>query len=196
MKKKFLLLTALTLVVSAIVIGCSNNEPAQKTDSPATSTVEPANTESVEADIVSSASQAPDEKTFEEKISKDGNFIIITSKDLTFENDLTVEGTFTKKDKEGKEVAARSLALAAYGKDNSVIRYTVTVPRIIINSENTLLEYGIIKGDVYVQSPGFKTKDATIDGNLYFATQELKDAFCADDLTKITGEVEVKEYTK
>ncbi|MGD9566910.1 MAG: hypothetical protein AB7V48_01095 [Sedimentibacter sp.] len=196
MKKKLILLTALTLVVSAIVIGCSNNEPAQKTDSPDSSTVEPANSEPAEADAVSSASQAPDEKTFEEKISKDGNFIIITSKDLTFEKDLTVDGTFTKKDKDGKEVATRSLALAAYGKDNSVIRYTVTVPRIIINSENALLEYGIIKGDVYVQAPGFKTKDATIDGNLYFATQELKDAFSADDLTKITGEVEVKEYTK
>lgn len=201
MKKKLILLTALTFVVSAIMIGCSNNEPVQKTDSPDTSTVEPAKNETAEeekeaADVVSSASQAPDEKTFEDRISKDGNFIIITSKDLTFENDLTVDGTFTKKDKDGNEVAARSLALAAYGKDNSVIRYTVTVPRIIINSENTLLEYGIIKGDVYVQAPGFKTKDATVDGNLYFATQELKDAFCADDLTKITGNVEVKEYTK
>lgn len=195
MKKKFVLLTTLTFVISAIMIGCSNNEPAQKTDTSDTSIIESTNSESVEADAVSSASLAPDGKTFEEKISKDGNYIIITTKDLTFEKDLTVDGTFTKKDKDGKEVTTRSLAFAAYGEDNTVIRYTVTVPRIIINSENTLLEYGIIKGDVYVQAPGFKTKDATIDGNLYFATPELKDAFIADDLTKITGKFEVKEYT-
>ncbi|TAH74886.1 MAG: hypothetical protein EWM47_01005 [Anaerolineaceae bacterium] len=179
MKKKLILLTALTLAVTSIMIGCSNND-----------------SKSTEIDVVSSASQAPDEKTFEEKISKDGNFIIITSKDLTFDKDLTVDGTFTKKDSDGNEVATRSLALAEYGENNSVIRYTLTVPRIVINSENTLLEYGIIKGDVYVQAPGFKTKDATIDGNLYFANQELKDAFSADELTKVTGEIEVKEYTK
>ncbi len=169
MKKKLILLTALTLAVTSIMIGCSNND-----------------SKSTEIDVVSSASQAPDEKTFEEKISKDGNFIIITSKDLTFDKDLTVDGTFPN----------RSLALATYGENNTVNRYTLTVPRIVINSENTLLEYGIIKGDVYVQAPGFKTKDATIDGNLYFANQELKDAFSADELTKVTGEVEVKEYTK
>lgn len=179
MKKKLILLTALTLAVTSIMIGCSNTDSKSK-----------------EIDVVSSASQAPDEKTFEEKISKDGNFIIITSKDLTFDKDLTVDGTFTKKDSNGNEVATRSLALAEYGDNNTVIRYTLTVPRIIINSENTLLEYGIIKGDVYVQAPGFKTKDATIDGNLYFANQELMDAFSADELTKVTGEIEVKEYTK
>jgi cytoskeletal protein RodZ len=150
MKKK-LLLTALILVVFAIVIGCTNNEPDQKSDSNDSSTVEPNNNEPAEADTVSSASQAPDEKTFEKKISKDGNFIIITSKDLTFDKDLTVDGTFTKKDKDGKEVAVRSLALATYGEGGKVNRYTLTVPRIIINSENTLLEYGIIKGDVYAR---------------------------------------------
>lgn len=53
--------------------------------------------------------------------------------------------------KDGKEVAVRSLALATYGEGGKVNRYTLTVPRIIINSENTLLEYGIIKGDVYAR---------------------------------------------
>ncbi len=183
MKKKLMLVTVLVVVLSIIVVGCIKSEPPKKP-------------EIKEPDAVASASQAPDEATFEQKISKDGNFIIITSKDLTFTKDLTVDGTFTKKNNEGKEVVARSLALAQYGKDNTVIRYTLTVPNIVINSENTLLEYGIIKGDVYVQAPGFKTKDATIDGNLYFKTKELMDAFKKDDLTKVNGTIEVKEYTK
>ncbi|MGD9569861.1 MAG: hypothetical protein AB7V48_16370 [Sedimentibacter sp.] len=189
MKKKLMLATMLIVVLSLFMAGCAKSEPPKTPD-----TNNPPTNDTKEPDAVTSASQAPDEATFEQKISKDGNFIIITSKDLTFTKDLTVDGTFTKKNAEGKEVPTRSLALAQYGKDNSVIRYTLTVPKIVINSENTLLEYGTIKGDVYVQTPGFKTKDATIDGNLYFKTKELMDAFKADETTKITGKIEVKEY--
>jgi outer membrane murein-binding lipoprotein Lpp len=187
MKKKLLLFALSTVLSVSILAGCSSKAPEQKTTANA-------NTKN---DTVASASQAPDEATFEKKISKDGNYIIITNKDLTFTKDLTVDGRFTKKDKDGKEVATRSLAFASETADGKVKkRFTVTVPRIVINSENTLLEIGKIKGDVYVQAPGFKTKDATIDGNLYFATQELMDAFKKDDLTKITGTVEVCQYTK
>lgn len=188
MKKKLMLLALSTVLSVSILAGCSSNAPAQKTTATAPTT---------KTDTVTSASQAPDEATFEKKISKDGNYIIITNKDLTFTKDLTVDGRFTKKDKEGKEVAARSLAFASETADGKVDkRFTVTAPRIVINSENTLLEIGKIKGDLYVQAPGFKTKDATIDGNLYFATQELMDAFKKDDLTKISGSVEVCQYTK
>lgn len=200
MNKKLMLVAVLIVVLSLIIAGCTTNEQPNTPDTnkpPTNEEQEPDTNKpptNEEPDVVSSASQAPDEATFEQKISKDGNFIIITSKDLTFIKDLTVDGTFTKKNAEGKEVPTRSLALAQYGKDNSVIRYTLTVPNIVINSENTLLEYGTIKGDVYVQVPGFKTKDATIDGNLFFKTKELMDAFKADETTKITGKVEVKEY--
>lgn len=187
MKKKLMLFTLSAVLSVSILAGCSSNATAPKTTAAAPT----------KADAVASASQAPDEATFEQKISKDGNYIIITNKDLTFTKDLTVDGKFTKKNKDGKEVAARSLAFASETADGKVDkRFTVTVPRIVINSENTLLEMGKIKGDVYVQAPGFKTKDATIEGNLYFATQELMDAFKKDDLTKITGEVDVCQYTK
>jgi outer membrane murein-binding lipoprotein Lpp len=185
MKKKSMLLALSTILCVSLLAGCSSKAPAEQ---PAAQT---------KTDTVASASQAPDEATFEKKISKDGNYIIITNKDLTFTKDLTVDGKFTKKDKDGKEVVTRSLAFASEAADGKVEkRFTVTVPRIVINSENTLLEVGKIKGDVYVQVPGFKTKDATIDGNLYFATQELKDAFKKDDLTKITGTIDVCQYTK
>lgn len=183
MKFKLMLLTLSIVVSFSILTGCTTKTAASELEAPKTETATAA-----KPDVVSGASQAPDEATFKERISKDGNFIIITSKDLTFTEDLIVDGTFEK----------RSLAFAAYSADGKAIenRYTVTAPSIVINSENTLLEYGIIKGDVYVQSPGFRTKDATIDGNLYFATEELKNAFSIDESSKVTGQIEVCAYTK
>ena len=192
MKKKFMLLTIALVLVVSLMAGCTSKAPVQE---PAK---EPETTETTSepADAVSSASVVSDETSFEKGISKDGTFIVLTTKDLVFENDLVVDGTFTKKDKEGKDVITRSLAFAANGADGKMERYSVTVPNLIINSENTLLEYGILKGDIYIQAPGFKTKDATVEGNLYFATQELMDAFTIDELTNITGEVAVKEINK
>lgn len=178
MKSKLILLILSIVVSISVLTGCTT-----KTETP------------TEPDVVTGPSRANDEATFKDRISKDGNFIIITSRDLTFTEDLAVEGRFTKKD---SDVATRVLAFATYTADGKDIdkRFTVTVPRIVINSENTLLEYGIIKGDVYVQSEGFRTSDATIDGNLYFSTEELKNAFSIDDKSKVTGETGVREYTK
>lgn len=192
MKKRFMLLTITVVMIVSLMVGCTSKAPATEP------VKEPETTETTAeaTDAVSTASIVSDEESFEKGISKDGTYIVLTTKDLTFENDLVVDGTFTKKDKEGKEVITRSLAFAQNAADGKVERYSVTVPNIVINSENTLHEYGIIKGDVYIQAHGFKTKDATIEGNLYFATQELMEAFSADELTNISGEVAVKEYTK
>lgn len=190
MKKKLMLLTICLALIVSMMAGCAKASAKEPT------TTEPTTTESEETDGVSSASVVSDEESFIKGISEEGTFIVLTTKDLTFEEDLTVDGTFTKKDKDGNEVVTRSLAFAQNGADGKMERYSVTVPNIVINSENTLLEYGILKGDIYVQAPGFKTKDATIEGNLYFATQELMDAFAIDELTKVSGEIVVKEYTK
>jgi hypothetical protein len=179
------LLALLVIFGIAILMGCTNKSPSDESGNDKTG----GNT-----DIVTSPSQAPDEASFKEAISKDGYYIIITSGDLNFSEDLFVEGTFTKKDSEGKDAVSRSLALAQYGKDNEIIRHTLTAPKLVINSENTLLEYGIVKGDVYVQAPGFITKDATIEGNLYFENQDLMDEFSLDDETTITKEIAVKKY--
>lgn len=186
MKKKLILLTICLALIVSVMAGCAK-APAKE---PATT--EPGTTEPEGTDAVSSASVYLDEESFKKGISQEGTFIVFTTKDLTFEEDLFVSGTFTKTDKEGKEVPVRSLAFTQTGAE----KYSVTAPNMIIQSENTLMEYGIFKGDVYIQAPGFTTKEATIEGNLYFATQELMDAFEIDELTKVTGETAVKEYTK
>ena len=195
MKKKLILLTICLALIVSMMAGCAKTPAKEPAKEPATTepATEPEETEKPEeTDAVSSASVVSDEESFKKGISKEGTFIVLTTKDLTFEEDLVVDGTFTKADKEGKEVPVRSLAFTQTGAE----RYSVTAPNMIIKSENTLMEYGIFKGDVYVQAPGFTTKDATIEGNLYFATQELMDAFEIDELTKVSGETAVKEYTK
>lgn len=181
MKKRFLLLTICLAMVMSILAGCAK-APAKEP--------EPAKPE--ETDAVSSASVALDEASFIKGISPEGTFIVFITKDMSFTEDLFVSGEFTQKDKDGKEALVRSLAFTKTGAE----RYVVTAPNMIIQSENTLMEYSTFKGDVYVESPGFTTMDSSIEGNLYFASQELMDAFKVDEKTTISGETAVKEYTK
>ena len=122
--------------------------------------------------------------------------MIIVNKDLTFTKDLIVESGI-KKDKEGKEAPNRAIAPAAEDASMKITnRYTLTIPNLVFAGENGKFENGTLKGNIYVQAKGFILQDGTVDGNIYFATQELKDAFKADATSKITGKVEVKTYTK
>jgi hypothetical protein len=167
-------------LVTALFTGCG----AKQAEAPK---------ETSKTEAVAGATQAKDEAAFEKMIGKDGGYMTIATKSLTFTKNLTVEGTTTKKDKEGKSVVTRSIALATYKEDKTPNNYTLTVPKLTIKSENTLIEYGTVKGDVYVEAKGFSTKATTIDGNLYFATAELMDEFCIDEASKVTGKTEVKK---
>ncbi len=176
-----MILTLSLAMLTTLMAGCSSKAPEKVEE-----TTTPPAVETEDTDAVSSASLALDEASFVEKISKDGNWIVLATSDLTFTEDLMVEGEFDK----------RSLALASNNADGKLEEYLLTVPSLVINSENTLLEYGTVKGDVFVQTEGFTTKETTIEGNLYFANQELMDAFTADELTTVAGSIEVLEYTK
>lgn len=181
-KKVALLILSMVLGVS-ILAGCSGSTPAQ-------------NSTTQKTDTVASASQINDEAAFEKAISKDNtNFMIIVNKDLTFTKDLLVDSG-VKKGTDGKDAPNRSIAPAAEDSNQKITsRYTITVPNLVFNGENGKIEYGIVKGDVYVQAAGFTLKDATINGNLYFANDDLKNAFKPDATTKVTGTIGVKAYT-
>lgn len=193
MNKRLVLLVSSLVVSAAILSGC-----ASKASQPAATTTTTTTSTAAKVDATTGASQTTDEASFEKAISKDNsNYMVITNRNLTFTKDLTVESGIKKGANGAADTVTRSLGLAALGADKKVsTKYTLTVPRLVINGENEKIEYGIVKGDIYVQAKGFTTKAATIDGNLYFATQELKDAFKLDAASKVTGQTAVKAYTK
>lgn len=195
MKIKALLLTL--VVTASVFTGCAKKEAPAETPAPAPAATAPAKTEEKKTDAVTGASQINDEAAFEKAISKDNsNYMVIVTKDMTFTKDLIVESGIKKGANGAPDAPNRSIAPAHETPDNKVDkRFTLTVPSLVFKGENGKVEYGIVKGDIYVQAKGFTIKDATIDGNVYFATQELKDAFKQDATTKITGKVDVKAYT-
>ena len=49
------------------------------------------------------------------------------------------------------------------------------MPKITIQSPNTKIAGGTIKGDVYVEAEGFNlSQEAKIEGNIFYASEEVK----------------------
>ncbi|PRX27433.1 hypothetical protein BX659_11622 [Orenia metallireducens] len=144
-----------------------------------------------EADVVTAASIVSDGEVFKKAIGKDGKWIIATLNDLTFDEELVVEGTFHDKGKSSNKVYRK---LAPYAQDEShniTEKYTITAPKMIIKSPNTRFQGGIFIGDIYVEANGFNVNKATVKGNIYFAKEEYKDSFTVSK-GEVTGVTEVK----
>jgi len=186
MKKLVSLLLVLSMTIFASV-GCSQ-KPAEQ---PA---AEVAPTENVDA--VTTASLVNEEAAFINAISKDGTWIIATLNDLSIDKELVLEGEFYDKADTTKDLY-RKIALYAQDADHKVTeRYTLTAPKLTIKSPNAKIQGGTFKGDVYVEANGFTVQDATVDGNIFFASQEYKDSCVivadAGKEGKVTGNMEVK----
>jgi uncharacterized protein (AIM24 family) len=112
---------------------------------------------------------------------------------------LEVKGTFVNK------VISRKLAL--YTQDDAhkvTARFTLTVAKLNVSSPGFYISNGTVKGDVYIaeSASGFHGQNgtgvdgkATIDGNLYFATQDQLDTYNElPDAQKVTvtGQTAVK----
>lgn len=148
------------------------------------------------ADIVTSASIVDNDTALAKALSKDGTWIAAIVKDITTNKELVVEGDFHDKNDTSKPLY-RKLALYAQDENRKVTaRYVLTAPKLIIKSPNAKIQGGTFKGDVYVQANGFTIQDATVDGNVYFASQEYKDSFVLPTeegmVGKVTGVTEVK----
>ena len=146
-------------------------------------------TQEVMADVVTTASIVNDEAAFANALSADGAWIAAALKDMTFTEDLVVEGEFTNKD-----LPARKIAMYTQDADHNIIdSFTLTVPNLIVKSENTKLQGGTFVTDVYVEANGFQVSKATVEGNVYYATQEYMDSAVIDAETGVvTGTQEVK----
>ena len=172
-------LTKLVLLIFTAILltGCS----AKKADQATTET----------PDAVSSASVVDNADAFKKAISNEGTWIIAITKDLTIDEDLLVDGEFKngKKDDKGNEIIQRKIALYTQDdKRNITARFTLEAPKMTITSPEASIQHGTFKGDLYVSVSNFKLIDATVDGNVYFTSEEAQSTFVMDETSKITGE--------
>jgi hypothetical protein len=192
MKIKSILLTLVLL--TAIFVGCAK-QPAKVTPpvtTPPVTTTPPETT----PNVVTTASIVNTEAAFEKAISSKGTWIIAITQDLSINKDLVVEGEYKngKKDTAGKDIIQRKIGLYTQDEARKVTaRFTLTAPKLTFNSPMGSIEHGTFKGDLYVSASNFQLKDATVDGNVYFTTDEAKSTFKMDATSKVTGKQEMKK---
>jgi len=204
MKLKVLILS---LTVAAVLLaGCSPKEapvtetpvveaPATETPVAETPATETPVAEAPAVDAVTTASLVDNETDFEKGISKDGKWIIATLKDLTFHKELILDGEFKngKKNDDGTDAIQRKIALYTQDADRNVTgRFTLTAPKLTINSPNARIQGGTFVGDVYVNAGNFSLVDAKVEGNVYFTSEEFKSAFVLEKEATVSGVTEVK----
>ncbi|SHE59878.1 hypothetical protein [Alkalibacter saccharofermentans] len=173
---KLKLIIALLAVSIILFAGCTTSDP------------DPTNGDN---DAVTAASLVEDAEVFEASIGSEGTWIVAILNDITSENELVIEGEFYNRDDASTELY-RKIALYAQDADRNVTdRYTLVAPKLTVISPNTRIQSGTFVGDVYAESEGFTLTDATIEGNLYFATQEIMDSFVNEE-SEVTGEILVE----
>lgn len=175
MKKMFLLIMVLVLALS--LAACSSSEEA---------TEEAANDGNEEVDVVTTASIVTEPDALVKGLSKDGTWIVATLNDIVVEEEVVVDGEFTHRDE-----IARKLGLYTQDEDRNVTaRFTLTAPKMTVKSENFRIQNGTFKGDVYVAANGFHLKDATVEGNVIFASEDFKASFVNEG--EVTGDISVE----
>ncbi|MCT2537694.1 hypothetical protein NC661_11320 [Aquibacillus koreensis] len=144
-----------------------------------------------EADAVTAASHAQDSAGFVNAVGENGTWIIYTTEDLTVDEDVVVAGTFHDKGDEANDVYRKIAPYAQDADHNITDSFTITVPKLTVQSDNLKIQGGIIAGDVIVEANGFSLDaSATIEGNLYFANEDVKAAATIDG--EVTGATEVQ----
>lgn len=174
------------IVSIALSTGCVQQTPQNTTQT----------TQTTVPEAVTSASIVDSATAFEKAISTSGTWIIAITKDINIGKDIVLDGEYKngKKDTAGKDIIQRKVALYAQdAKRNITARYTLTAPKFTINSPEASIQHGTFKGDLYVTAKDFSLVDATVNGNVYFTTDEAKNTFKADAKSKISGKQELKK---
>ena len=143
-------------------------------------------------DTVTTASIVNEKAAFKEAISTDGNWIVAILNDLTFEEEIVVEGTFHDGGNSENKIYRK---IAAYAQDdnyNVTERYTIKAPQMVIKSPNTRFQAGIFEGDIIVEANGFTLYDATVEGNIYYASEEYQKSAEITEDSEVTGEMEIQ----
>lgn len=149
-----------------------------------------------EVDAVTTASIVRTGADFEKAISSTGSWIPCILNDLTINKDLVLDGEFrnTKIDPV-TNLGAIARKIGLYSQDDKHVttrKFTLTVKSLTVNSPMATIQKGTFVGDLYIVAAGFTLKETKVVGNVYFATQALKDAFALDTLSSISGTQAVK----
>ncbi|TVP91700.1 polymer-forming cytoskeletal protein [Alkalibacterium sp.] len=148
--------------------------------------------ETEDEDAVTAASITDDADQVVASLSTDGNWITAITDDVDVSDDITVAGTFHNQDDEDQE-EYRKLALYAQDEDRNVTdEFTLSVGTMTVESPNFRIQEGTLDGDVYVDAEGFELYNATVTGNVTFASEDLHEAAMLDEGT-VEGEVSVDE---
>jgi len=193
MKKTLLFLLIVSLIFA--FAGCGGDNGTGDENGEGNGTTNENGQEEEQNDAETTASIVDEEGDFKNAISSQGTWIICTLKDLSFEEDLTLDGNFTngKKDEQGKDIVQRKIALYSQDEDRNVTaRFTLKAPKLTINSPMASIQHGTFVGDLYVMQDNFKLVDMKVDGNVYFATESAKSTFTMDETSTISGVQEVK----
>ena len=193
--KKVVVLFVLAALMISMFAGCLGSEP------PAPHTPEPAEdaapasdaAEDNDADAVTSASpkETSDPAAIVNGLSPSGFWILSILSDVTLPDELVVSGEFHQRDDTDAPIY-RKFALYAQDADRNITeRYTLTVPRMVVESPNFRIQGGTVAGDVFVNAEGFDLEDATINGNLTFATQAMMDSAKLENGT-VSGNISVE----
>lgn len=185
-------LIVITLIISLstfIWAGCAQQQPSTPPN-------QNQNQQDTTPDTQTTASIVNEIDAFKKAISKDGTWIICLLKDLTSEEELVLEGEFTngKKNEKGKEIIQRKIALYEQDDNRNITkRYTLTIPKLTIKSPEASIQHGTFVGDLVVDVKNFKLVDTTVEGNVFFTSEEAKSTFQMDEQSKITGKQELQK---
>lgn len=178
--KNFFVLTLVLLLSAILLVGCGGEQ------------ADPDEGQNEQDTVAAASLNIKDEEVFKKSISEEGKWIVCTIEDLTFDEELVVEGTFHDKGDSSNDVYRK---IAPYTQDenrNVTERFTITAPSMVIKSPNTNFQAGVFEGDIYVQANGFRLTDATVEGNIYFENEEYRSSANISDDSEVTGEIEVE----
>lgn len=187
---KYRLLLATLLSAGLLATGCSSDETPEMGEDPAVEEgvdEEEEETEE-EVDIVTSASRVTDEDSLLGAMAADGSWIVILEGDVTTDEELALEGAH-----ENGGTVERKIAL--YAQDENRVKtdsYTLTAPRLTIESDNARIVGGTFVGDIYVEAENFSLDETKVEGNIYFASEEIRESFEMSEDSEVTGELAVQ----
>lgn len=169
-------------IALAIITGCGGNKEEAANNNAAAED---------QTDAVTTASIVDEADAFIQAIGEEGTWIIATLGDMMIDQDIVVAGQFHDKGDAANDVY-RKIALYTQDADHNITAsFTLSVPKMTVQSENLRVQGGTIQGDVIVEANGFHLHEsASIDGNLYYADADVQASAKIDG--KVTGETAVK----